>query len=89
MMKAYMELEKTVVFHQKSFYTVFDLLGDMGGLLDIAILLFAFFLEPYNQAIFHYNTFNRIYQVKKPFNSFFDFWRDRTFSCFCLEKNKS
>ena len=42
------DLDGLEMIHEMALYTFFDLLGDMGGLRDIAIIFLANFFMPYN-----------------------------------------
>ena len=42
------DLHDTIVTHEKSIYNIFDLFGDVGGLLDLFLIFFTFFFQPYN-----------------------------------------
>ena len=68
--------------YQQSLYGFFDLLGDAGGLFDIIILLSAFLIKPYNEALFNYNIMNKIYDIGEPCLSFFQFWKKLSFSSY-------
>ena len=48
MMDIFFILDQFHVTHQKSIYGYLDLIADVGGLLDIVILMFALFLKSYN-----------------------------------------
>ena len=38
------ELDQNTITHEKSMYTYFDLLGDVGGLLDLLLIIFTLFM---------------------------------------------
>ena len=57
-------LSQSTISHQKSIYGFLDLIGDMGGLLDILTLFFAIFLRPYNTAIFNFTSIDKLYIQK-------------------------
>ena len=65
-----------MVTHERSLFTIFDLLGSVGGLLDLLILVFAFFLEPYNYTLFLYNSIGKVFENKKTRFRFANFWCD-------------
>ena len=50
-----------MIKHKKSLYTVYDLLGDVGGLLDLFTLFMAFFLTKYNYSLFLYNSIHEMF----------------------------
>ena len=52
MLRVTFELSKTTMKHQKSIYGWFDLLGDMGGLLDIIMIAFSLLVGPFNEKCF-------------------------------------
>ena len=62
-------LSNTLTIHKKSLYTVFDLLGDVGGLLDLFTLFVAFFLSKYNHSLFIFNAANNMFNFSTRDNS--------------------
>ena len=62
-------LSNTLTIHKKSLYTVFDLLGDVGGLLDLFTLFVAFFLQKYNHSLFLFNATNNMFTFSTSGNS--------------------
>ena len=68
-------------------YGYFDLLGDVGGLLDIFIIILAIFFDRYNSSTFLFNTIYKLYEVQKPIQGFAKFFCLHNFSCFRKSEN--
>ena len=79
-------LAKTSVIHQKSKFGFFDLFGDMGGLLDLTIIVVGLFLQPYNYSMFQFYSIKKIYKIKTPFRKLLQFMFDRNCRCFGATK---
>ena len=60
-MKMSISLHETYMIHEKSLYGVFDLLADVGGLLDLFIVLLAILFERYNTSLFLFNAIYKLY----------------------------
>ena len=63
-------------------YGVFDLLSDMGGLVDIFVIMFSLILKPYNRALSHFNSFKSLYTINTSLDSFHGFLLMRLSSYF-------
>ena len=57
----YIDLYETHIVHEKSLYNLFDLLGDVGGLLDLFILVFSLLLSRYNESLFLFNQIQSLH----------------------------
>ena len=60
---------KTVTY-DISKYQILDLLGDVGGLLDICVLICSVLLVPYNYSLFVYSSVNSLFQIDRKEYSF-------------------
>ena len=50
-MKIELTLSDSQIVHEKSMFAILDLLGAVGGLLDIFMALFAIFFNRYNSSL--------------------------------------
>ena len=88
-MRVQFTLAQTSVTHSKSKFGYFDLFGDMGGLLDLTIILVGIFLQPYNYSLFQYYSFKKMYKVKRPFRSLLSFlWEHNCSLCSTSKSSK-
>ena len=67
------QLVKTMMNHQRSLYGILDLLGDMGGLIDIIIIVLQIFFTRYNRALYLFNAFQDLYKMNITLDSFPNF----------------
>ena len=63
-MQATFRLSSNSVKHEMSMFTVFDLMGDVGGLLDIFTLILGFLMIPFNHTLFLHKTLNKLYKIE-------------------------
>ena len=68
--------------HEKSLYKVYDLLGDVGGLLDLFFILFSIVLSRFNYQLFLFESINELFQTSESFTSFSNFVSLQFSSCF-------
>ena len=61
----------------------------MGGLLDILIKFFLFFVQPYNFSLFQYKQFKKLYKTASPFRKFSPFLLEHNCSCFFKSSRSS
>ena len=57
-------LSEEIIEHERSIYTFLDLIGDLGGVQDIFILFFAFFISPFSEHFFQMKFLRKLYLVK-------------------------
>ena len=50
--------------HEKHVYSLIELIGDLGGTVEVFIGLFAFFLTPISNFSFNMEAFHKMYMVK-------------------------
>ena len=86
------QMSQTKISQEKSLYTFFDLLSDVGGLLNLIITLFAMFMQPYNHSLFLYNSLAQLFchiEGLQNIDSFIKFiWHHRvSFPVFCSSKS--
>ena len=63
-------LHDTKMVYEKSLYKVFDLLGDVGGLLDLFMTFFSIVLSRYNYQLFLFTSINVLFKTVESFDSF-------------------
>lgn len=54
-------LSREDVHHEREIYSVFDLLGDLGGVTEIAMIVFGFFLYPISEHKFNLIAAKRLF----------------------------
>ena len=59
------------VFHKRMIYNLFDLLGDLGGLFEMTLMIFGFFLLPISEHSFIYHAARNLYSAKTKNNNLF------------------
>ena len=88
-MKLIIRLHDTQIIHEKSMYSVFDLLADVGGLLDIFIVVFSIIIQRYNSSLFLFNVIKKLYLLKEPItDSFAEFFYIHNFGCCSKSESK-
>ena len=55
-------LKNSIKKHELSLYSIYDLLGDVGGLLDLLLIAFAVFVGPYNQQLLNFNVIKGLFK---------------------------
>ena len=55
-------LKNSIKKHELSLYSIYDLLGDVGGLLDLLLIAFAVFAGPYNQQLLNFNVIKGLFK---------------------------
>ena len=50
--------------HERSTYSVMDLIGDLGGVVEILLLIFVFFIAPISEHSFKLAVANRLFWAK-------------------------
>ena len=63
-MHATFRMASNSIKHEMSMFTVFDLMADVGGLLDILTIILGFFIIPFNNTVFLHKTLNELYQME-------------------------
>ena len=53
-----------VIDHERSIYTFLDLIGDLGGVQDIIVFFFAFFVSPISEHFFNMKFLRKMYLVR-------------------------
>ena len=88
-MKLVIILHDTQIIHEKAMYSVFDLLADVGGLLDIFVVAFAIIIQRYNSSLFLFNVIKKLYLLKEPITaSFAEFFYIHNFGCCIKSESK-
>ena len=50
---------------EKNKFTIVDLLGDIGGLLDLLIRIIGLILSPYNSTLYLFHSINYLFKPQK------------------------
>ena len=82
-------LHDTKMVYEKSLYKVFDLLGDVGGLLDLFMTFFSIVLSRYNYQLFLFTSINVLFKTVESFDSFSSFLCLQTFCSFKKSAKKA
>ena len=64
-------LEAEDIRHSREIYSLFDILGDLGGVTEVIMLLFGFFLFPISEHSFSLQALKRLYKARTIDNSIF------------------
>lgn len=59
-----MMLEAEDIGHTRQIYSLFDILGDLGGVTEVIMLLFGFFLYPISEHSFSLQALKRLYKAR-------------------------
>lgn len=51
-------------YHQRTIYSLLDLFGDLGGLIEACMTLIAVFLHPWSEFVFNVKAIQKLYMVK-------------------------
>ena len=57
-------MSEVLVSQEKSLYTFFDLLSDVGGLMNMLVTVFSIILGPYNHSLFLFNTITKLFEIE-------------------------
>ena len=76
------------ITHEQSKYNVFDIFGDVGGLLELTMLFFGLFIRPYNYTVFLFNSIQELFKTPMPLDSYLHFLCVYKFGC-CSKKYNS
>jgi hypothetical protein len=60
-------LDPTIVQHDRTVYNLFDVLGDVGGVMQILQIVFAFLLSTYSERAFTFDLLEEITNYKPTF----------------------
>ena len=60
----YFSLSEHEVLHSREAFNIIDMLGDLGGLVDIIIVVFSLFVSPYASTSFMVKLLSKLYKVK-------------------------
>lgn len=52
------------MLHRRESYIIFDVLGDLGGVIEILVFIFGIFLLPISEYSFNMSAISRLYYVK-------------------------
>lgn len=66
-----MMLEAEDIRHTREIYSLFDILGDLGGVTEVIMLLFGFFLYPISEHSFSLQALKRLYKARTVDDSIF------------------
>ena len=53
-----------LIFHERVIYSVLDLLGDLGGVIEIIILAFGIFIFPISRHSFYTAALKRMFMAR-------------------------
>ena len=53
----------TIKTHTRTVYGVFGAFGDIGGILEVFVLLFSALLHPYNEMLHNWKLFEKLFRV--------------------------
>ena len=65
------EMSVQEIEHERKVYGILDLFGDVGGILDIFILLFGIFIFPYSEHSFKLSSAREFFMAKTRDNALF------------------
>ena len=68
--ESFFMLDMEEVVHERTVYNFLDLLGDMGGLVDIIVSFFGIVLFPMSKFSFILKALEKLYQVSSKDSSF-------------------
>ena len=60
-MRVALDLHDTYITQEKSVFLIFDLLADVGGLLDLFMFIGAVIFIPFNYYLFLFNSMKDLY----------------------------
>ena len=63
-------LDSQRIEHERLIYGIFDLLGDLGGILEVLTVTITFFLSPFTEHGFFMKAMERLYVAKSRINLF-------------------
>jgi hypothetical protein len=66
--KSQLELTPIVYKHERCVYTFFDVIADLGGVMEIILAVFAILIVPYTQLSFNVEAIQTFYQTKNRVN---------------------
>lgn len=66
-----MMLEAESIRHVRYIYSLLDILGDLGGVTEVIMLLFGFFLYPIAEHSFSLQALRRLYKARTKDNELF------------------
>ena len=66
-----MMLESESIRHIRYIYSLLDILGDLGGVTEVIMLLFGFFLYPIAEHSFGLQALRRLYKARTKDNDLF------------------
>ena len=82
------DLHPTIVTQEKSLFNVYDLFGDVGGLLDLLLIIIAIAFKPYNSMLFSFNSIQELFTLQQPETSFTRFIQQKLLSL-CKQSEQS
>ena len=68
--------DNVVITHERWVYTLMDLMGDLGGVMDVLIFIGGIFISPYSEFNFNMTVIENLYKVKTPASK----WRSNSVS---------
>jgi len=57
------------LLHRRESYIIFDVLGDLGGVLEFLVFFFGMIMLPVSEYSFNMSAFKKLYLVKSKVNS--------------------
>lgn len=64
-------LSEVKIEHTREIYNLLDVIGDLGGVIDIVILLIGFFVFPYSEHNFYLKAIQKMFLARTKNNSIF------------------
>ena len=57
-------MDQTTILHTRRIYSLFDLLGDLGGVTEVIMLAFGFMLYPISEHSFYLKAIKKLFIAK-------------------------
>jgi hypothetical protein len=64
-------MDQTTMMHGRRIYSLFDLLGDLGGVTEVIMLCFGFMLYPISEHSFYLKAITKLFIAKTSSESLF------------------
>ena len=66
-----MFMDQTTMMHGRRIYSLFDLLGDLGGVTEVVMLCFGFMLYPISEHSFYLKAIKKLFIARTKSNTLF------------------
>lgn len=63
-----LQIDNKIIHHERKVYNLFELIGDLGGVNQIIVTLFGFFIEYYTNKLYEYETVSEFTKYKSDIN---------------------